>query len=277
MRAFGVLLCCALAACSASRSALRYVPAEQAAWFKFGDDLPTEGRLEIPGGRAAAMQIAMNDFVSPGVHLPSGPSRADICVHQPQSWDVETAPRGEETLLVRISLSPGARYRWAPPQDMAFTFTVDLRSGRLQQKDPSQAPPELPAEGRLHVPGNVAAAIQLAMEDFLPMNARPPAGARAEEACLYQRPSYDVTAAPGPEGVVQVRFAVDEAACPTQTLRGSSPGLALMDMTVYAIEIRTMRILAIGSHAHLRLTREIDHGARPAKIDTGMKCVLDHG
>ena len=158
-------------------------------------------------------------------------------------------------MLVRISLSPGACYRWAPPQDMASTLTVDVRNWRLQAKDPSQAPPELPAEGRIRVAGNVAAAIQLAMEDFLPMNTRPPVEARVEEACLYQLQSYSVTATPSPEGVVQVRFAVDEDACPTNSLRGSSPGLALMDMAVYAIDIRTMRILAVGSHAHLKLAR----------------------
>lgn len=252
MRAAGLLTLLALSGCAPTRLAVRYVPADEASWFKFGDDLPAEGRLEIPANRVAAMQTAMDEFMPP---TPLFASRTDICVHQRQSWDVETAPGGDGALLVRVSLSPGACYRWAPPQDMEHTFTVDVRSWRRREKDPSQAPSELPAQGRLHVTGNVVAAIQLAMEDFLPMHVSPPVSLRAEEACLYQRHSYDVTAAPGPDGVVQVRFAVNDEACPARSLGSASAGLALMDLTVYAIETRTMRILAVGSHAHLKLAR----------------------
>ncbi|HYO54588.1 hypothetical protein [Archangium sp.] len=251
-RAAGLLLCCALTGCMTARNHVRYAPAEEAAWFKFGDDLPEKGRIELSGTRAAAIQLALEHFLPWNIRPPAGANRSDICIHQRQSWDVETAPGKEGTTLVRFSLSPGACYRWGPPLDMEATYEVDVRNGRLLEKDPMQPPPELPREGRLRLEGNVAAAIHLALEDFLPGEARPPEHSRPEEACLYRPDSYAVTAAPGPEGVVQVRFTVDEEACPTNALWGSSGALASMDRTVHAVDIRTMRILAVGNHSHLR-------------------------
>lgn len=235
-----------------ARSHVRYVPAEEAAWFKFGADLPDEGRLELSGTQAMAMQLAMGHFLPWNVRSPAGANRSDICIHQRQSWDVEMAPGKEGTTLVYFSLAPGACYRWDPPLDMEATYEVDVRNGRLLEKDPMQTPPALPKEGRLHIDGNVAAAIQLALEDFIPGESKLPEGTRPEEACLYRPNSYAVTAAPGPAGVVQVRFTVDEEACPTNALWGSSGALASMDRTVHAVDIRTMRILAVGNHAHLR-------------------------
>ena len=268
-RAAGLLLCCALTGCMTARNHVRYAPAEEAAWFKFGDDLPEKGRIELSGTRAAAIQLAMEHFLPWNVRPPAGANRSDTCIHQRQSWDVETAPGKEGTTLVRFSLSPGACYRWGPPLDMEATYEVDVRNGRLLEKDPMQPPPELPREGRLRLEGNVAAAIQLALEDFLPGEARPPEHTRPEEACLYRPDSYDVTAAPGPEGVVQVRFTLDEEACPTNALWGSSGALASMDRTVHAVDIRTMRILAVGNQSHLRPAaqgpaREEPGGEKPA-------------
>lgn len=253
-RAAGLMLCCTLSGCMTARSPVRYVPAEEAAWFKFGEDLPEEGRVELSGARATAMQLAMERFLPWNVRPPAGASRSDLCILQRQSWDVETAPGREGTMLVRVSLAPGACYRWGPPLDMESTYEVDVRNTRLLEREPMQPPPELPKEGRLRLEGNVAAAIQLALEDLLPGEARPPEGSRPEEACLYRPGSYDVTAAQEPTGVVQVRFTVDERACPTKALWGSSGALASMDRTVHAVDIRTMRILAVGSHAHLRPT-----------------------
>ncbi len=253
-RAISLLLCCALTGCMTARSHVRYVPAEEAAWFKFGNDLPEEGRVELSGTRAAAIQLAMRRFLPWNVRPPAGANRSDICIHQRQSWDVETAPGKEGTTLVHFTLSPGTCYRWGPPLDMEATYEVDVRNGRLLEKDPMQPPPELPREGRLRIEGNVAAAIQLALEDFLPGEARPPKDIRPEEVCLYRPDSYDITAAPGPEGVVQVRFTLNEKACPTNALWGSSGALARMDRTVHAVDIRTMRILAVGNHSHLSPT-----------------------
>lgn len=268
-RAAGLMLCCALSGCMTARSHVRYVLAEEAAWFKFGEELPEEGRVELSGTRATAMQLAMERFLPWNVRPPAGASRSDICVLQRQSWDVETAPGREGTMLVRVTLAPGACYRWGPPLDMESTYEVDVRNGRLLERDPMQPPPELPREGRLRLEGNVAAAIQLAMEDFLPGEANPPEGTRPEEACLYRPDSHDVTAAPGPTGVVQIRFTVDEGACPMNALWGSSGALASLDRAVHAVDIRTMRILAVGNHAHLRPaaqvpTEEQPEGEKPA-------------
>jgi hypothetical protein len=251
-RVAGLLFCCALTACVSARSHVRYVPAEDAAWFKFGDELPEEGRVELSGTRAAAMQLAMEHFLPWNVRPLAGADRSDICVHQRQSWDVETAPGEEGVMWVRFSLSPGACYRWGPPMDMESTYAVDMRNGRLLERDPMKPPPELPRQGRLRLEGNLAAAIQLALEDFLPSGDRPPKDIRPEEACLYQRDAYAVTAVPGPQGVVQVRFTVDDEVCPTKALWGLSDALARLDRTVHAVDLRTMRILAVGNHAHLR-------------------------
>jgi len=109
-------------------------------------------------------------------------------------------------------------------------------------------PLELPAEGLLHLDGNTAAAIQLALEDFLPRGTPIPAGTRPDEACLYQQQSYDVTSAPGPEGVVLVQLTQNDAACPPSPELSveARSGKPLLDVTTYAVDIRTMRILSVG-------------------------------
>jgi hypothetical protein len=203
-RVSGLLLCCALTACVSARSHVRYVPAEEAAWFKFGDDLPEESRVELSGTRTAAMQLAMEHFLPWNVRSPAGAGRSDICVHQRQSWDVETAPGEEGIMWVRFSLSPGACYRWGPPMDMEFTYAVDMRSGRLLERDPMKPPPELPRQGRLRLEGNLAAAIQLALEDFLPRTSAP------------RRPA-STSATPTPSRRLRVRRASCRSASPSMT------------------------------------------------------------
>lgn len=247
-----LLLCCALPACRPTRHHVRYVPVEEAAWFKFGADLPEEGRVELSGAEAAAMHVASEHFLPWGAPAPDGADREELCAHQRQSWDVETAPGEGGLTYVRFTLSPGACFRWGPPMDMEATYAVDVPNARPRDNDPLQPPPELPRQGRRRIEGNMAAAIQLAMEDFLPGGAPTPAEVRPEERCLYQRDAYGVVAAPAPMGVVQIRFTVDAKRCPTEALGGGSGVLAIMDRTVYAVDIRTMRILSIGNHAHLR-------------------------
>jgi hypothetical protein len=100
-----------------------------------------------------------------------------------------------------------------------------------------QFPLDLPKEERLIIPGTVLKAVQLAMEDFLPWNIRPHRGATPEEVCLYQRESYDVTTAPGPDGVLFVRFTVKDGAC--------NMGGVILDMgATYAVDVNGWRILA---------------------------------
>lgn len=94
----------------------------------------------------------------------------------------------------------------------------------------------LPKEGSVRLEGNTVAAIQLAMDDYLPWGAPPPNAPFEVAPCLGHRESYDVTTAPGPEGVILVRFDVNTGVC-------QSDG-QLLDITTYAIDIRTMRILS---------------------------------
>jgi hypothetical protein len=96
---------------------------------------------------------------------------------------------------------------------------------------------DLPREGRQRLDGNMAASIQLAMDDFLPWDAPPPEPSPIhEEPCLRRRESYDVTAVPLPESVILVRFDLNTAAC-----KSSDP---LILITTYAIDVRTMRLLS---------------------------------
>lgn len=101
-----------------------------------------------------------------------------------------------------------------------------------------QFPLELPAQSRMKIPGVTATAIQLAMDDFRPPGAKPHAGATAEEKCLYRRESYNVFTAPGPEGVMFVRFVLDPDAC-----KLADP---VLDMgATYAVDVNKWRILAV--------------------------------
>jgi hypothetical protein len=108
----------------------------------------------------------------------------------------------------------------------------------LEEASNVEFPLSLPRQGLRHLPGNMAAAIQLALDDFLPRDASPTPGLPFLEPCLYQRESYDVTAAPAPDAVMLVRFVVNLEVC--------DPGESIVDVTTYAVDVKTMRILAIG-------------------------------
>ncbi|WP_157232411.1 hypothetical protein [Hyalangium minutum] len=82
----------------------------------------------------------------------------------------------------------------------------------------------------------MAASIQLAMDEFLPWDAPPSSSPIAEEQCLHRRESYNVTAAPTTEGIMLVRFDLNTEACQSSD--------QLVNVTTYAIDIRTMRILS---------------------------------
>lgn len=99
-------------------------------------------------------------------------------------------------------------------------------------------PDELPAETRLKIPGVMATAIQLAMDDFRPRPVKTFPWASPEQSCLYQRESYNVDASPGPEGIVFVRFALAPNACPEVEDAPNDLG------AIYAIDVRKWRILA---------------------------------
>lgn len=100
-----------------------------------------------------------------------------------------------------------------------------------------QFPVDVPAEGRQIIKGARLRAVQLAMDDFLPWDHRPPPDATPLEACLFRREAYDVIVAPGEEGVVYVSITANPDAC------GGPP---ILDAgATYAVDTRTWRILAI--------------------------------
>ncbi|AKQ63142.1 hypothetical protein A176_000054 [Myxococcus hansupus] len=93
-------------------------------------------------------------------------------------------------------------------------------------------------QGLLRVPGHIAAAIELAMDDFRPRDIKPHRDATADEVCMYQRESFDVTTIPGPEGVLFVRFTLSPSACAQEgTINDAG--------ATYAVDTRGWRILAI--------------------------------
>lgn len=112
---------------------------------------------------------------------------------------------------------------------------------------PVYAPPAEAAkvEFPLVVPENAATfdgitlrAINLAFEDFLPWDREPPRGTSLEDACFYQRDSYDVMAWHGNEGVVFVSIYLRPETCD----RSPSP---LLDVGArYAVDTHAWRILA---------------------------------
>jgi hypothetical protein len=112
----------------------------------------------------------------------------------------------------------------APAQEAAgLTFPAEL----------------LAAEGNVSLNGTLLAAIELAMEDFLPWDIKPHKGATPGEVCLYKRESYDVIASPGPQGIVFVEIYARPGVCEM----GGGP---ILDFdAIYAIDVLTWRILAV--------------------------------
>ncbi|RKH53066.1 hypothetical protein D7V93_27255 [Corallococcus llansteffanensis] len=97
----------------------------------------------------------------------------------------------------------------------------------------------LPEAGGQSLPGATALAIQLVMDDVLPRERTPAGSASPQEVCLFQRQSYDIEAAPGPEGVVWVRVSLSPGAC---TRGGPLPNDA--GSFSYAVDVKQRRILA---------------------------------
>jgi hypothetical protein len=78
------------------------------------------------------------------------------------------------------------------------------------------------------------------MEDFLPLWLRPSRDASPREACLTQRQSYDVAAAPVSEDFMLVSFSVREDAC----IGLEGPPIADIPI-IYAVDTRRWLILSI--------------------------------
>jgi hypothetical protein len=102
-------------------------------------------------------------------------------------------------------------------------------------------PYELPDTGKQTVPGVMAVAMQLAMDDFLPRDMKPELDASPQDVCLQQRQSYDVKASPGFGDIIWVDISLSDGAC----TRGPGP---LMDVgATYAVDKAQWRILAVRS------------------------------
>ena len=102
-------------------------------------------------------------------------------------------------------------------------------------------PYELPDSGKQTVPGVMAVAIQLAMDDFLPRDAKPERDASPQDVCLQQRQSYDVQASPGSGDIIWVDISLSPGAC----TRGPGP---LLDIgATYAVDKAQWRIMAARS------------------------------
>jgi hypothetical protein len=71
----------------------------------------------------------------------------------------------------------------ALPACIAISRPVDMAPA--EESAGFEFPLLLPAEGARRLEGNMAAAIQLAMDDFLPREAAPPAGVSPARRCLY--------------------------------------------------------------------------------------------
>ncbi len=100
-------------------------------------------------------------------------------------------------------------------------------------------PKVLPSEGRQILSGTTLAAVQIAMEDFLPWDIKPHEGATPTEICLYKRDSYDVVVVPGAEDLVYVEIVPRDGAC-------DMGGEIVLDLgAVYAIDVKNWRILAV--------------------------------
>ncbi len=125
------MLCLGLSACAGARRPIPYVPPEEAAWFKFPEELPDEGRTSVSGPLAAAIQLAMDDFLPWGTEPPRGASREEACLAQRQSYDVTAAPASEGIVWVSITLSPGACTRGGPLLDAGAEYAVDVRKRRI--------------------------------------------------------------------------------------------------------------------------------------------------
>jgi hypothetical protein len=130
------------------------------------------------------------------------------------------------TLLPACALIPFSWHKrpaYAPPEEAARV----------------QFPLDLPKESRTTISGAMATAMQLALDDFLPLDVKPHRGATPEEVCLYQRESYEVIASPGPKGgEMFVRVTLRPEAC-------EQNGPVLDMEATYAVDVAGRRILAV--------------------------------
>jgi hypothetical protein len=124
--------CFALVACVSPLRTVPHVPPEEAAWFKVPEVLPDTEKQSFSGVMAAAIHLAMDDFLPAGIILPRDASPQVQCLAQRQSYDVEAAPGPEGVIWVSIYPSPGACRQGGPFLDTgSATYAVDARQWRI--------------------------------------------------------------------------------------------------------------------------------------------------
>jgi hypothetical protein len=262
----------------------RHVPSAEAAWFKidFNQELPEQGRKSLPGSIASAIQVAMDDFLpwqeSPPSEAGTDLEADEICMGQRQSWDIlfSSSPADDKVALIDIQPSPGACRRGPSPMDQGETYAIDTRTEsilaiqtaiwqilpRALKEEAARAhfPGQLDSQrGHTRIEGNMAAAIQLALDDFRPKDMGAPPGTFPEDECLYQRRSYDATAAPAPDAIMLVRFDINDEVCPPSvppTLIDGVKQYQPVETPTYAIDLRTMRILTYASYPRQRVIKD---------------------
>jgi hypothetical protein len=197
---------------------------------------------------------------------------------QRQSWDIlfGSSLADERVVLIGITPAPGACRRGPPDMDQGAVYAIDTRTGSILavQTATWQILPRVLAEeaARVHFPsqlearrgytriqGNMAAAIQMALGDFRPKDASTPPGTFPEDACLHQRRSYDVTAVPAPDAIMLVRFDINDEECPPSvppTVIDGVKHYQPVETPVYAIDLRTMRILTYASYPRQRSLKD---------------------
>lgn len=117
----------------------------------------------------------------------------------------------------------------------------------------------VPEEGAHRLQGNMAAAIQLAMDEFLPRRSVAPTRSPERPPCLSRLDSYEVAAAPAPDGVILVEFTVNPEACET--------GESVTDVTTYAVDSRTRRLLSVEWRTRQRLKSPGVWPGRPLPVE----------
>jgi hypothetical protein len=281
------LLLLVVMACATTRDTRRlrrHVPPEEAAWFKidFSQELPEQGKKRVFGDIASAIQVAMDDFL-PWQESPPGEAATDleadaICMNQRHSWDIlfSSSPADDKVVLIDITPAPGACRRGPPNMDQGATYAVDTRTEsilaiqtatwqilpRALKEEAARAlfPGQIEAQrGYTRIEGNMAAAIQFALDDFRPKDTSAPPGTFPEDACLYQRRSYDVTAAPAPDAIMLVRFDINDEVCPPSVPPTIIDGVKRhqpVETPTYAIDLRTMRILTYASYPRQRVAKD---------------------
>jgi hypothetical protein len=112
------------------------VPAEQAAWFKFPRHFPEQDAQSISGPMAAAITLALQDFLPSDRESPDTSDRMAACLAQRAAYDVIAFPGPEEQVFVSISLSPGACQEEGPVLEVGATYAVDVRQGLILAVQP---------------------------------------------------------------------------------------------------------------------------------------------